>query len=217
MHFVLHHALLSQGFWNPMIRFRKTIKIVPTRYYGGPQGYLFMYERNHSMEYAAEFILTFSCQFNFENYPFDSQECPIEYGDFLYQTHHVTLNSTRIVYENIDTVFGDDPIIIDDLPFEFQLRAMKTTNKTVAGYTYSYTGVHLTIIRKTMRKLIISYYLPTTFFSLLSMISFLIKPDVVCFLTSIQKNLECIKVNVLEANHSENCGLPLFFLIDSHP
>ena len=60
--------------------------------------------------------MTFSCHFHFGNFPFDTQQCRIEFGDLLYTTQKMELNATCIS-------FKDDPIIISDLPYpyDFQL------------------------------------------------------------------------------------------------
>ena len=93
------------------------------------------------------------------------------------------LDRTQAVFGNISTYVGGDPIILDNLPFpfEFQLVVLSTFEKTsiYRGLTYSYTGVVLKMRRKSPGQLLCGYFYPTTAFALLSMISFLIKPDIV--------------------------------------
>ena len=76
---------------------------------------------------------------------------------------------------------GVDPIIIDNstLPFEFQLKSLAEKEKTYSHINISYTGMGLSIKRKSFGLLLSGYYYPTTSFALFSMVSFIINPDVV--------------------------------------
>ena len=77
---------------------------------------------------------------------------------------------------------GFEPITLDysPLPFEFQLKALASKEKLVAGYhNVSKTGIHLRITRNSYGLLLSGYYYPTTSFALFSMVSFIIDPDVV--------------------------------------
>jgi hypothetical protein len=126
---------------------------------------------------ADVFQLTFSCNFDFAGFPFDFQECPIKYGDALLGQERMMFNTTRARFGNLTTKSGDDPIVIDNLPFpfEFQIVALPTFEL----HTNSYTGVVLKMTRKSPRQLLSGYFYPMGAFAYLSMISFLIKPDMV--------------------------------------
>ena len=56
---------------------------------------------------------------------------------------------------------------------------MKSYEMRYNGKPFSYTGMHLMLKRKTMGHLDSAYYYPTSSFAILSMISYLIKPDMV--------------------------------------
>ena len=75
---------------------------------------------------------------------------------------------------------GVDPIVIDNspLPFEFQLQSLASKEKHV-GYNVSYAGMLVRIKRKSLGLLLSGYYCPSASFAFLSMISFLINPEVV--------------------------------------
>ena len=97
----------------------------------------------------------------------------------------MTFNLTQAVFGNMSTNIGGDPIILDDLPFpfEFQLVVLPNfglknsiKNRTV---TFSYTGIALRMRRKSLGQLLSGFFYPSSAFALLSMISFLIKPDIV--------------------------------------
>ena len=128
------------------------------------------------------FQLSFSCNFDFSEFPFDSHDCPIEYGSGFFTQQQVRLNKIQAVFGNISTKFGGDPIILDKLPFPFEFQIVVLTNFEITriyGLTYSYTGVVLKMRRKSPGQLLCGYFYPTAAFALLSMLSFLIKPDVV--------------------------------------
>ena len=138
------------------------------------------------------FQLTFSCNFDFSEFPFDSHDCPIEYGSGFFSLEQMRLNKTQAVFGNISTKFGGDSIILDNLPFpfEFQLLGLATFElRNIYGVSYSYTGIVLKMRRKSPGQLLSGFFYPTAAFALLSMLSFLIKSDVVRLFVLILKNL----------------------------
>ena len=126
------------------------------------------------------FQLTFSCNFDFSGFPFDFHECPIVYGDALLGQERMRFQTTMARFDNVSTKSGGDPIILDNLPFpfEFEITALPTF---VLHDFYSYTGIVLKLTRKSPGVLT-GYFYPTAAFALLSMISFLIKPDIVSYI-----------------------------------
>lgn len=130
--------------------------------------------------YGEGLQLTFSCKLEFNDFPFDSHECPMEYGDMKYGSKELTMNSSHVIYGNLSNKIGEHPIILNNLPFpyNFELRSMSAHEISNSyGMTFSFTGMLLTIKRKSYGQLLSGYYYPTASFALLSMISFLIRPD----------------------------------------
>ena len=107
----------------------------------------------------------------------------MEYGDHSMSTKVLTFNAPIIAYDNVAHSLGDDHIIIENsnLPFTFHLDTLAAYEKKdiLDGYLYSFTGLVMKISRKSYGKLLSGYYYPMAAFALVSMISFLIKPDVV--------------------------------------
>ena len=137
--------------------------------------------RNHSRFTGEIFQATFSCNFDFSAFPFDSHECPIEYGDAVFGQKFMTFNTTRAVFGNVSTKSGDEPIILDNLPIPFEIHVFSLPTFEITNIdmdTFSYTGIVLKMTRKSPGVLS-GYFYPTAAFALLSMISFLIKPEVV--------------------------------------
>ena len=171
--------------WNPEIKFENALKYEQTKPYGGDSTFVFWLvygtsTKSYEMHYGEEFQITFHCQFHLATYPFDSHECLLYFGDERYESSEVKFNPISIYYNMDETSDGVEPIIIDysSLPFEFQLQSVATKEKD-AGYNISYTGMLVRIKRKSLGLLLSGYYYPSASFAFLSMISFLINPDVV--------------------------------------
>ena len=134
------------------------------------------------MEYGEEFQLTFSCHFHLSQFPFDSHECPIYFEDRRYSTKLLSINDITVNYGKRWTGVGDDPLILSDLglSFEFELEALPTKEMDIDyNYNVSQTGMIIKIKKRSLGQLLSGYYYPMTSFALLSMVSFLINPDVV--------------------------------------
>ena len=104
-------------------------------------------KRNQNRLNSETFQLTFSCNFNFADFPFDSHECPIEYGSGILNQKKMRFKVTRAEFGNLSTESGGDPIILDNLPFpfEFQLVVLPNfeikTNRRNNPVTFSFTGI----------------------------------------------------------------------------
>ena len=170
--------------WHPIIEFGNLLHYEKKEVYGGTKPFIFWYFGNlnpeFQMVYGEGLQLTFSCKFEFNDFPFDLHECPMEYGDKKYQSFNLKMNSSHVIHGNLSNRIGEHPIILNNLPFpyDFELRSMPAHEISNSyGMTYSFTGMLLTIKRKSYGQLLSGYYYPTASFALLSMISFLIKPD----------------------------------------
>ena len=84
------------------------------------------------------------------------------------------------------TSLGDLPIILDNkmpFPFEFILETLPPfatvydLQEICRDEIYSFAGILIKMKRNSVGQLLCGYYYPTTSFALLSMISYLIKPE----------------------------------------
>ena len=154
-----------------------------TEPFGGETTFSFNlgFEKSYYMEYGEDFKITFSCDFHLAKYPFDIHDCPLYFGDERYNSSLLKFNTIRILYKMDETWKEVDPIIIDNspLPFEFQLNALATKEQDNGFNNVSKTGMCIFFKRKSFGLLLGGYYYPTTSFALLSMVSFVINPDVV--------------------------------------
>ena len=180
----------SELVWQPVIEFEQLMEFKQRSMYGDTDSsvsYVFPLNKWNIGNRLAwgKFQLTFSCKFDFTEFPFDSHECPLEYGDGVLTQDFMRFNTTVAsfgAFGNLSTKSGGNPIILNNLtfPFEFQLvslPAFELVNRKKA--VFSYTGIVLKIRRISPGQLLIGYFYPTASFALLSMISFLIEPDMV--------------------------------------
>ena len=84
--------------WQPRFKFTNVLNYDLSKEYGGTNTFVFWYLGNHTMEYGEQFQLTFFCHFDFTNFPFDSHECRIEYGDENYGIDDLKVNASTIIY-----------------------------------------------------------------------------------------------------------------------
>ena len=170
--------------WHPAIMFENLLNFKLTKSYGNADQNNLWLEGNqsHAMQYGEEFQLTFSCHFHLSKFPFDSHECPIYFEDRRYSTNMLSINDIRINYAKSWTGVGDDPLILYDLglPYEFELEALPTKEMDIDyNYNVSQAGMVIKIKKRSLGQLLSGYYYPTASFAMLSMVSFLIHPDVV--------------------------------------
>ena len=69
------------------------------------------------------------------------------------------------------------------LPFDITLEPMETISKSVDGFNYPYAGMRIYLVRQNMGLLAGGFYLPMFLFSTLSLISYLIKPEIVSLIS----------------------------------
>ena len=66
------------------------------------------------------------------------------------------------------------------MPFDISLENLAPFLYEESGFNYSYAGVRIHLTRNDFTLLIGSYYGPTIIFSMLSLVSYSIKSDIVC-------------------------------------
>ena len=175
------------GIWRPIITFGRLLNYEKAKVYGGDKPFSFWYINYKKIDgnivYQEEIKLSFTCPFNFENYPFDSHVCTLEFGCPLEPIEKLRLEPSRIIYGHVlQHSLGENPIILSDLPypFEFEFKIKPAFKKiNINNYATSHAGMEIKMKRRTIGELLSGYYYPMAAFAFLSMISFLINPDVV--------------------------------------
>ena len=89
--------------WHPVLKFDNYIEFEPTKRYGGTRktySSFTFYPFSQYLMYGEEFRLTLSCPFHFANYPFDSHECRLEFGDDQFNSEMIQIVASMVMYEN---------------------------------------------------------------------------------------------------------------------
>ena len=168
-----------QPVWHPIIDFEHLMKSEPSKLFGGSgKGYIGY--KSDRMRYYEALNMKFSCLFDFHLFPFDSHTCCIEYGD-LHGSDNVILSRAIVIYGSKTTRDGSFELKFLPFPFQIEIESLTTSGKNYSdhGKTRSYTGMCFKMNRKTRGHLISGFYYPTASFGILSLISYLIKPDMV--------------------------------------
>ena len=141
------------------------------------------------LEFRQALKITIYCNFAFDTFPFDSNECDFTFGSLEQNTKYLLLNSTKLTYKHNSIHSGQGLMSLDELrlPYNVSLEILQSFNKSLHEFEYSYTGMKIYLRRNDIGQLVGSLYVPTFIFSLLSLVSYSIDIDMVCIV--IQKNI----------------------------
>ena len=131
------------------------------------------------MIYTEESIVALFCTFDFTNYPFDVNTCNMTFRDED-ATSDILLFKKLVLEKTVrfrlrKGIFTN----VYNTSHKFEITAKKTFFKTIYSRNYSYIGVDIKMSREINGLLIIKFYVATFIYSSLSLVSFLIKADVV--------------------------------------
>ena len=167
----------------PTLQIKDAKHVSRTRKYGPQDEDYFWFLYPHEFEYQQALKIEIYCTFDFTSYPFDSHECDFDFGASSSFASLLYLNETLLRHKNIKRYFGEGPItfIPTRLPFSVSLDSLEEHKYFQAGEVYSFVGMRIRLTRNNMGLLVGGYYGPTSIFSLLSLASFTINPDIVSF------------------------------------
>ena len=127
--------------------------------------------------------VTFSCQFNFKDYPFEQHVCPFNFGGGNYASNKAQFNAIQIMKEDGSKEKLEHTIKMrqNHLPFDILIQPQHSfpSSYSISGYRISVTGFTFRISRNNIQQLIMEYFAPTGIFAFLALISYFIDPDVV--------------------------------------
>ena len=124
----------------------------------------------HHFEYKELLKIELFCNFDFDNFPFDSHDCDLFFGSNYLSNNYVKLQPPKI---------GNSEFFETDLPFEIRIQELEAFNINIVGYNYSHSGCKLHLKRNTIGPIVAKFYGPIALFSTLSLMSFSINPKVV--------------------------------------
>ena len=97
------------------------MKLEQTKVYGEIAGGVMRYSYPGWMWYSEAFQIKFSCPLQFQNFPFDSNKCCLEYGELGWDSRRVMLQEAIILYENMTTA-DEGLITVKNLPFPYKVK-----------------------------------------------------------------------------------------------
>ena len=171
--------------WSPEIVFQNIIESKMLPNYGKDERKFSFWYNSHTekMLFMETLKVTFTCNFDFAYFPFDSHHCDFDFGVF-------GLSKRRVRFAPIKVLTHEggisEPEILENLkvqnnhlPYSFTITGKDYF--TIPRYTYhqSNIGITINIKREKMDQLITGFYFPMTMFPFLSTISFLINENVV--------------------------------------
>ena len=155
--------------------------------------------------------VTVYCDFDFQSFPFDDQECDLSLYDPINDASWVIFDeigylcyeSKQCLNKNVD---GERRwMSLPDqhaMPYKISMKRMPTRNWTPTNSSYfqhpsSYSTVRFSMQRKSFGLLIGSFYIPTGLFALLSTGSFIINPEIVSIFSIVLLFLSNLTLYVL--------------------
>ena len=183
----------------PKLRFHKAKEVVPVKEYGpvNDRNY-FWFAYPNLLQYQERLKITIYCSFEFTKFPFDSHECDLNYAMASYMVKTVKLLPPNLKFDNITTKKGQKGIfsISQSPPFNIDLTSIDSFTMIDNEFEYSFTGMHMEFKRNSIGVLISGYYVPTTTFSVFSLVSYFIDPNIVPGRLGLLVTLDLIFANV---------------------
>ena len=97
----LYHSIkqeTAQSVWHPKITFEKVLSVEKIQGFGYEKIHEYYIISPNKMEMDETFKITFTCNFEFEKFPFDKQECNFSLYDRIYNSDYVILTTTQVYY-----------------------------------------------------------------------------------------------------------------------
>ena len=168
--------------FTPTLEISGTKTIVRTRKYGAiDKDYFWYFHPENMMEYQQSLKVTIYCSMDFKHFPFDSHNCDLNFGASGITNNALKMDPTTINYKNQSVNYNEGLLSVKQscLPFDISLESLEPFEYIQGGMKYSYAGIRLHLTRNDFGVLIGGYYGPTMIFSMLSLVSYSIKADIV--------------------------------------
>ena len=180
---------LIDVFWHPHISFLHLLSIKRKVGLGYVDSREYTAYDKHTFYMGEEVEITFACNFDFQNFPFDDHTCDLTYYDKLADVSKIILNSTDYVDywgNSIESSQNKSRLNITNTTTPYIISVEINPNQTVFK-SVSGAGIKINIQRGSIGLLLGSFYVPTGIFAILSMTSYVINPDIVSFILFFKK------------------------------
>lgn len=148
--------------------------------------------RNHEIMYSQATHINFICPMRFDAFPLDTQSCKFQVGSYSYDMTKMSFTQTNKVQGYVKTAnsvvldYSVDVIQLDEN--DFLLDYGELGNFSVAGFEM--------ILHRHVSHYLITYYLPSGLFVVVSWISFVVPPDVIPGRMALLITLFLVLVNI---------------------
>ena len=187
--------------WHPNLYFNKVLSIKKIETVGKATNHaLWVKTDEDKLWYRESLEVTFACEnTNFSDFPIDEHECNFTFGETEHEFQKLQYNYTSFEYDFklIDIKGRSMPINDTTTPFDFELTIIEPFHRINSNKNdYHFTGIKMKLKRNNFGPLFTTFYAPTGIFTIFSMFSFLIKPDIVPGRMGLIVTLELIMINI---------------------
>ena len=175
-----------QEIWVPVIYITNALSVEKLGSFGGDEMISFWYKHSSVFQYNEVLKVRINCEMDFQNFPFDIQECLWKLRNWKGETKNVRMNNPKIWYHDEGrTSKGSETTEImlksNKLNFDAYLNSNKTSNVFENGYNYSEAAIKIRLERNNigLLKIIWGYYVTTATFSMMSLLAFFVDPAMV--------------------------------------
>ena len=186
----------------PDLRIHKAKEVISDKVIGQNNDFnYFWFGPPNKLQYQQRLKVTIYCSLDFKSFPFDSHQCDLNFGLKDHVISTATLLPLIISYGDVSTSLGQNSIEIVSThfpqPFNINLSSSEPFEILDNGYHYhSFTGMHMEFYRNSIGSLMGGYYVPTATFSIFSLVSYSIDPDIVPGRLGLLVTLDLIFANV---------------------
>lgn len=148
--------------------------------------------RNKEIMYSQATHINFICPMRFDNFPLDTQTCKFQVGSYSYDVAKMTFTQTNKVQGYGKTAHS---VVLDYAVNVLQLN----TEDQMLGYgelgNFSVAGFEM-VLNRHVSHYLITYYLPSGLFVIVSWISFVVPPDIIPGRMALLVTLFLVLVNI---------------------
>ena len=174
--------------WRPKVTFFDVLSVEKNDgvgYKHVPEYYFVPNRQVGELQISEQLKMKFPCNFQFDTFPFDEHECNLTFYERQYYAKTLILNSPIQIFHGNQKCCPNESsaLILTDpkSPFKIEVQINPFTFLHDGYATYSISGLKLKLKRDSIELLIGSFFVPTGIFAILSMMSYVINPDVVGF------------------------------------
>ena len=152
----------------------------------------------HLMQFGDVITQTVSCEMDFTLFPFDHHSCDMIFYLTQHPSDYVMFDSPMVFKGQNNVSIGEESMNIPTkrLPYTISVESLNTSIVYTLNRKRSATGVRFHFARNSIGLLLGGYYLPTGIFASLSLVSFIIKPEIVPGRMGLLVTLFLISTNV---------------------